>query len=268
MHAYHSLRPHTFASNATRKYHLKVAFLLYQPGQNLNNMSYTWRSLLAVGALGLTTLAAYLKHKHSSLEAKVNRQNVIAQERSEEHSKGHLQSLSKVLPITSSTPALLHEKCSIPIPNYTISRDSPKHFTSLLRHNMSSFACYPQAWIFWLMLPKYRHTFSDSYTQRLDFVEGDLVCGVYRVVKAEPTYVELSMEVPPRFGNVAGLLVIRLDSTPDSGVALITETLQCTSDGTIKDLPLSKPLPKFLHEIASASLLVSGAAFLGRLHAS
>jgi hypothetical protein len=131
---------------------------------------------------------------------------------------------------------------------------------------MSSFARYPQAWIFWLMLPKHRHTFSDSYIERLDFVEGDLVCGAYGVVKAEPTYVELSMEMPPRFGAVAGLLVIRLDNTPNAGVVLITETLQWTSDGAIKDLPLSKPLPKFLHDIASASLLVTGAEFLRRLH--
>lgn len=229
-------------------------------------MSYTWHSIVAVAVLGLTVLAAYLKHKHSSLEAKVNRHTVITQERSEEHSKGHLQSLPKALLSTPSTPALLHEKCSVPIPNYTISEDSPEHFTRLLRHNMSSFARYPQAWIFWLMLPEHRHTFSDSYIERLDFVVGDLVCGVYRVVKAEPTYVELRMEVPPRFGAVAGLLVIRLDNTQDSGVVLITETLQWTSNGTIKDLPLSKPLPKFLHEIASASLSVSGAEFLSRLH--
>lgn len=229
-------------------------------------MGYTWQSIVAVGALGLTTLAAYLKHKHSSLEAKVNRHTVSAQVRSEEPSKGHLQSLSQALLSTSSTSALLHEKCSIPIPNYAISSDSPKHFTRLLRHNMSSFARYPQAWIFWLMLPKHRHTFSDSHIERLDFVEGDLVCGVYGVVKAEPTYVELSMEMPPRFGAVAGLLVIRLDNTPNAGVVLITETLQWTSDGAIKDLPLSKPLPKFLHDIASASLLVTGAEFLRRLH--
>ena len=131
---------------------------------------------------------------------------------------------------------------------------------------MSSFARYPQAWLFWLILREHRHTFSDSHIERLDFVEGDLVCGVYRVVKAEPTYVELSMEVPPRFGAVAGLLVIRLDHAPDTGVVLITETLQWTPDGSTKDLPLSKPLPKLLHEVASASLLVSGAEFLGRLH--
>ena len=231
-------------------------------------MSYSWRSILVFGTLGLTALAAYLKHKHSSLEAKVNRHTVSAQERSEEHSKGHLQFLPEALLSTSSTSAFLHEPCSMPISNYAISEESPKHFTRLLRQNMSSFTRYPQAWIFWLMLRKHRHTLSDSYIERLDFVVGDHVCGVYRVVKAEPTYVELRMEVPPDFGAVAGLLVIRLDNTPDSVVVLITETLQWTSNGTIKDLPLSEPLPKFWHEIASASLLVSGAEFLGRLHDS
>lgn len=226
-------------------------------------MSYTWPSIVAVSALGMATLATFINHKHSSLEAKVNRHSIPAQKRSEERSKAHLESLPHLQLSTSSAPSLLHEKCSIPIPNYTISQNSPKHFTRLLRHNMSSFARYPQAWIFWLMLPKHRQTFSASYIECLNFIEGDLVCGVYRVVKAEPTYVELSMEVPPRFGDVAGLLVIRLENTPDSGLLLITETLQWTPDGTISDLPLSKPLPKFLHEIASASLLVSGADFLG-----
>lgn len=230
-------------------------------------MSYTWHSIVAVSALGLATLATFINHKHSSLEAKVNRHSRSAQERSEELCKGHLQSLPHLQLSTASASALLHEKCSIPIPNYTISQDSPKHFTRLLRRNMSSFARWPQAWIFWLMLPKHRHTFSASYIECLKFIEGDLVCGVYRVIKAEPTYVELSMEVPPRFGSVAGLLVIRLDNDAlDSGLLLVTETLQWTPDGNISDLPLSKPLPKFWHEIASASLLVSGAEFLGRLH--
>lgn len=228
-------------------------------------MSYTWQSIVAVAILGLSTAAAYIRHKHSLFEEKVNRHTVSSQERLEQHTKGNLQSLSQDLFITSSTSALLHEKCSIPIPNYTISNDSPEHFTHLLRHNMSSFARYPQAWIFWLMLPKHRHTFSPSYIKRLVFVKGDLVCGVYRVIEAKPTYVELSMEVPPRFGTVAGLLVIRLDNTPDSGVVLITETLQWTLEGTIRDLPLSKPLPKLLHEFASASLLVSGARFMEKV---
>ena len=220
-------------------------------------MGYTWQSIVMIGALGLTTLAAYLKHKHSNLEAKVNRHTASGQDLSEERSKGHLQNLPQAQLSTSSTPSLLHEKCSITIHNYAISSDSPEHFTRLLRHNMSSFAHYPQAWIFWLMSPKHRHTFSRSCIERLDFVEGDLVCGVYRVVKAEPAYVELSMEVPPRFGKVAGLLIVRLETDPDLGVVLITETLQWTLDGTVKNLPLSRPLPKFLHEIASASLLVS-----------
>jgi hypothetical protein len=127
---------------------------------------------------------------------------------------------------------------------------------------MASFARYPQAWIFWLLLPNHRQTFSQFYIERLDFLEGDLVCGVYRVVKAKPTYVELSMEMPPRFGSVAGLLVIRLETTQDSGVVLATETLQWTLEGTMSDLPLSKPLPKLLHEFASASLLISGPDFL------
>lgn len=90
------------------------------------------------------------------------------------------------------------------------------------------------------------------------------MCGVYRVVKASPTRVELCMEVPPRFGSVAGLLVIRLETTPNSGVVLTTETLQRTLEGTARDLPLSRLLPKLLHEYASASLLVSGAEYLGK----
>jgi len=231
-------------------------------------MSYTWQLVVATSILGLTTLATYIQRKHSSLEAKVNRHKVSFKEREEERDKGNLSSLPQALLGNPATPALLHEKCSIPIANYTLSDDSPEHFIRLLRHNMTSFARYPQAWIFWLVLPKHRHTFARSYIERLNFVEGNLVCGVYRVVRAKPTYVELSMEVPPRFGSVAGLLVIRLETTSNSGVMMTTETLQWTLDGTIEDLPLIKPIPKLLHDFASASLLVSGAEFLGNLHDS
>ena len=100
------------------------------------------------------------------------------------------------------------------------------------------------------------------------FVEGDLVCGVYKVVEAKPTHVEMSMEVPPRFGSVAGLLVLRLETMPESGgVGLVAETLQWTTseEGTMGDLPLCRPLPKLLHEFVSASLLVSGAGLLRSL---
>jgi hypothetical protein len=232
------------------------------------NMSHTWQLVAATGILGLASAIAYTKHKHSSLEAKLYRHTVLPQEREQEREKGNLQSIPQALLGTQEAPALLHEKCSIAIPNYTISNDSPKHFTQLLRHNMISFARLPQAWIFWLVMPKQRHTFSQAYIERLDFIEGDLVCGVYRVVKASATCVEMGMKVPPRFGAVGGLLVVRLQANPDSGVSMITETLQWTLDGTIKDLPLSKPLPKFLHEFASASLLASGAGFLENLHGS
>lgn len=218
--------------------------------------------MAAVALMGLTTLAAYIKHKHSNLEAKTNRHIASAQERSDDHNNGNLQSLPQALLNNPDALPLLHEKCTIHIPNYTISNDTPEHFTRLLRHNMTSFARYPQAWIFWLVLPKHRHTFSPKYIEHLSFVEGDLAYGVYRIVKAKPTYAELNMEVPPRFGAVAGLLVIRLQARADSGVDLITETLQWTTNGTVRDLPLSKPLPKLLHEFASAALLVSGAQFL------
>jgi hypothetical protein len=227
-------------------------------------MSYTWQLMVAVVIICLTTSAAYIKRKHSLLEERVNRRTVSAQKRSDERTKGNLQSLPQAQLSNSNTPALLHEKCSLPLPNYALSNDSPEHFTRLLRHNMSSFARYPQAWLLWLALPKSRHTFLRAYFEDLEFVEGDPVCGVFRVVKSKPTYIELRLEPPPRFGTVAGLLIIRLETgtTPDSGVELITETLQWTLEGTIKDLPLSKPLPKLLHEFASANLLISGAAFL------
>ena len=233
-------------------------------------MSYTWQWILAVTILCLTTTAAYIKHKHTTLEAKITRRTISHQERRSSHTSTNLQSLPPTLLLTNpiKPPALFHEKCSILLPNYTISDSSPEHFTHLLRHNMINFAHYPQAWILWLLLPEQRHTFSRAYIERLVFVEGDLVCDVYKVVEAKPTHVEMSMEMPPRFGSVAGLLVIRLETMPESGgVELVTETLQwaTSEEGTMRDLPLCKPLPKLLHEFASASLLVSGAGLLRSL---
>lgn len=132
---------------------------------------------------------------------------------------------------------------------------------------MTTFARSPQAYIFWLMLSKQRHTFTTSYIDHLDFVEGDMVCGLYRVVKRGSTSVEMAMEAPPSLGGIGGSLVVRL-SVSSEGVLLVTETLQWKTDGGRGGLPLEKPLPRFLHEVASAGSLVSGAEVLGGLGAA
>lgn len=228
-------------------------------------MIFSWQLTTAAGILSLTTAALYIQHKHSSLEAEINRGTVSDTEREKARREGTLQTVPAVQFNHHDGPRTLHERCAIILPTYSISDRSAEHFTKLLRHNMSSFARFPQAWIFWLMLPEKRHTFASSFIDSLDFREGDLVCGLYKVVKRSPTSVELSMEAPQSFGGIGGLLVVRLEATSGEQVALITETLQWTTGGEPKNLPLSKPIPRFLHEIASASLLVSGAKFLGSL---
>jgi hypothetical protein len=55
--------------------------------------------------------------------------------------------------------------------------------TRLMRRNMSSFTRLPQAYILRTMSTKAEApSFKAANLERLDFTEGDLVCGAYRVI--------------------------------------------------------------------------------------
>ena len=139
-------------------------------------------------------------------------------------------------------------------------------FTKLLPRNMVAFANLPQSWMLSMLAktPEQRNSFQKSRLLAMNYEIGDLFCGFYRVIKRDPFKVEIDMEPPPGAGPLAGRLVISLNRR-DSEAFLRTETLQWISIDSKVALPLERAPIRFMHEMASWWLLVSGAAYLESL---
>lgn len=138
----------------------------------------------------------------------------------------------------------------------------PDLLTCLLRHNLATFAHFPQAWILRLNTPsRDRHTFSAEYVQSSNFKEGDRICGVYRVIVRTENQVELSMVRGP----VTGRLVIGYAFDKDKEMVIFSnETVMWIpkdKEGGGK-IPLENPLLRFFHEMAAWWLMDSGVRFL------
>lgn len=163
-----------------------------------------------------------------------------------------------------------HDKVVKHIPGLavTMGEELEKKFTKLLRRNMTSFSRMPQGWLLWFGLntPDQRHTFTQDHIQSLDFEEGDVVCGIYHVVKRLPLRVEIELQPPKALGPVSGLMVISIRPRND-GAALVTETIQWTRKHSGAILPLDRWIGGFLHSVASRWLVVTGATYLRSLDA-
>ncbi|KAF7595699.1 hypothetical protein BBP40_005143 [Aspergillus hancockii] len=142
-------------------------------------------------------------------------------------------------------------------------QDPERLFTQLLRRNMTAFSRFPQAWILRSKVPTVeRRTFNSSYIQSLQFKEGDLVCGVYRVQERTDNKAVLEILLE---GEVNGRLVIRFW---EEGAELVfcTETIMWTK--TMRSgqrravMPLEIPILRFLHEMAAWWLIDSGVTYL------
>lgn len=211
-------------------------------------------SIISTLLAGVVIAAVYCTYKQIILEARIDRHPVLWPERKSDREDGNILTIPHVA--LDDPMALRHEKCSIAIPNYTISDRPREHFTSLLRH----MTCSTQHPLFEILV----HIAHEQHVDRLDFVEGDLVSKYFRIFKRSPMRVEFSMEKIMSDEDVAGLLVLRLDVTATKGVSLILEMLEWNSRGNGFDLPSSHSYrPYFLCDLGSAALLVSGADFLG-----
>ncbi|KAB8252634.1 hypothetical protein BDV35DRAFT_335727 [Aspergillus flavus] len=137
-------------------------------------------------------------------------------------------------------------------------------FTLLLRRNMTAFSRFPQAWILRLTVPPAdRITFHASHIQSLQFKEGDLVCGLYRVQERTPSKAVLELLFK---GEVSGRMVIRFWEDGED-VVFCTETIMWTrkvnaGQGKRVIVPLENPMLKFLHEMAAWWLIDSGVTYL------
>jgi len=141
-------------------------------------------------------------------------------------------------------------------------------FTKLLRRNMTSFSRMPQGWLLWFALntPEQRQTFTTEYIENLAFKEGDVVNGIYHVVKRTPLHIEMELQPPKALGPVSGLMIISIRPR-NEGAALVTETIQWTEKNSGAILPLERWIGGFLHSLASRWLVITGAAYMKSLSA-
>lgn len=139
------------------------------------------------------------------------------------------------------------------------SLDSAELFTRFVRRNMSTFARFPQAWTIWMITPfPQRNTFKASHIQSLDFKEGDIVCGLYRVVARTASSVELEFMSP---SPVRGRLVLGYQ---EKNVTMVfsSETAMWRGKDDKMAMPLERTAFKYLHEMAAWWLLDSGVRYL------
>ncbi|KXT13889.1 hypothetical protein AC579_2623 [Pseudocercospora musae] len=178
---------------------------------------------------------------------------------------GEISSLPKHLVENPKQYRIVHDKVTKPIPELTLalSEDSENAFTKLLRYNMELITRTPQGWIGWLALKHSRHTFSKDYIESLDFEEGDLVNGLYEVVKRTAVHVEFKINPPPEFNpGIEGRLIIQLRPR-NQGAVLQTETIQWSHhDNRLTHLPLESRVIRFLHDWAERWIAIKGAQYL------
>jgi len=138
-----------------------------------------------------------------------------------------------------------------------------------MRWNMNLFSArLPQSYLLRLIAKdeQQKASFQADVIDSLEFEEGDLVCGVYRVMSSRATKCEFGLhdpngKFPASFG---GRLVTSVVPALDGeGEIMRTETLQWVGRDEGMTLPLERGSMRWMHEIASWWLLVSGAQWLG-----
>ncbi|EED23514.1 conserved hypothetical protein [Talaromyces stipitatus ATCC 10500] len=155
-----------------------------------------------------------------------------------------------------------------------------KLLTTYLRRNMSAFARYlPQARIIKMILrkanPQALPTLNPVVIEKLDFGVGDVVCGIYKVLRREDALLEFGIEqLSPKAESQEkkteqqfdGRLVIGIRPASDidsDSVEIYSETIMWR-DNTKPNIimPLERKIPKVMHELASWWLLDSGVNYL------
>ncbi|KAJ5969700.1 hypothetical protein N7501_005948 [Penicillium viridicatum] len=135
-------------------------------------------------------------------------------------------------------------------------------FKRLVRRNMTAFSRFPQALVLAMAskTPEQKQSFKAGYLARLDFEVGDLVCGVYRVVvrKRDRVEFEITMEA---MDFVEGRLAISYEERSLEGegeVVFCSETVMWKRADEVREMPLERPVLKWMHETAAWWLLDSG----------
>lgn len=119
--------------------------------------------------------------------------------------------------------------------------------------------------------PEAVQTLNPAFIEKLDFVAGDVVCGVYEVLRREDSVVEFGIAQPasttsqgPKIKDAGfeGRLVIGMRPVGDL-LEVYSETIMwrdTSKKGVV--MPLERKIPRVLHELASWWLLDSGVDYL------
>jgi hypothetical protein len=223
------------------------------------------RILLASGTITLASVYLYARYYHQSLASQVSHQAVDTTGRKRARENGELETLPTDLLENPQIFRIIHDRDEKTLDDAQIfdHNNVEELFTKLVRRNMTCFAKLPQSWMLSMMAktPEQKVSFKQSHLLGIDYVEGDLFCGFYRVIKRDALKVEINMEPPPGAGPLRGRLVVSLNRR--GGEAFLrTETLQWVEADAKVALPLERAPIRFMHEMASWWLLVSGAAFI------
>jgi hypothetical protein len=128
-----------------------------------------------------------------------------------------------------------------------------------MRHNMVSFSNYPPSWIIYFLIRSAsdRATFAATHLQNLNFEKGDVVCGVYRVVKRTPNSVALLLDAPESYKGppASGMIVSSIEQRGEETVFLNDVFLWRTKSES--PVPLEGGLGKWMHSIIAMSLVES-----------
>jgi hypothetical protein len=228
----------------------------------------TTQILVSTGAVTLAGVFLYARYLHGSFRSQVQHRSMDATGRRAASKNGELETLPKELLDHPEDFRIIHDRDEKKLAHSEVfeSGHAEELFTKLTRRNMAAFSNLPQSWMMSAMAktPEQRHSFMKSHLHEIDYREGDLFCGFYRVIKRSPFKVEIDMEPPPGVGPLSGRLIVSLNRSA-GGAVLRTETLQWIEKSSNTALPLERPSIRFMHEMATFWLLVSGAAYLESL---
>jgi hypothetical protein len=152
--------------------------------------------------------------------------------------------------------SMIHDYASRPVRKDLLpALDTNTLLTIYLRRNMVRFSSLPQAWA--LRSISNSSTFKKSYIENLEFKDGDVVCGAYRIVLRTEEKAELLMKQ----GTVEGRLVIGI-KPEGKDMVFYSETVMWKRQNDKTVMPLEMAVVRWLHEVTAWWLLESGTRYL------
>jgi len=213
-------------------------------------------------AIPVSVSAAYLLWQHYSLTRRFSVKTVVG-----------LSALDISLPEDiikdPSQYVICHEHACKLVLSSTLPKQLEAHdlLTEYMRFTMSKFATSPQAYALWYFTksPERRQTFKAAHIQSLNFVEGDVVCGGYTVIKRNTTNVEIAFgDFDSYTGPVAnGRIVVGIE--PDDQNTSFLNDVYMWRKVSEKSTLLESGPGQWIHEFFIGRLIGSSVAHLQSL---